>query len=73
MIIQDMNSDDDSVPIPLTTLQAICREEISLSEFSKLRIFNTLFSRDGIPKELKGQFWRRLAGIQEITDLERES
>ena len=44
MIIQDVNSDDDCVPIPETTLAAICRDEVSLQEFSKMRIFMTLFS-----------------------------
>ena len=53
MIIQDVNSDEDSVPIPEESLAAICRGEVSLQEFSKMRIFNTLFSAQGIPVGLK--------------------
>ena len=44
MIIQDLNSDEESVPIPEATLAAICRDEVSLQDFSKMRIFKTLFS-----------------------------
>lgn len=63
MIIQDVNSDEESVPIPEPTLAAICRDEVSLSDFSKMRIFKTLFSEKGVPDGHKGQFWRRLVNM----------
>ena len=63
MIIQDLNSDDESVPIPETTLAEICRDEVSLGDFSKMRIFKTLFSEEGIPLGLKGQFMKKLVNI----------
>ena len=60
MIIQDINSDEDSVPIPESVVAAICHGEQSLDNFSKMRVFNTLFSENGISTDLKGQFWKKL-------------
>lgn len=33
-----------------------------------MRVFKTLFSEDGIPKELRGIFWLKLAGINADVD-----
>ena len=70
MIIQDLNSDDESVPIPDSTLAEICRDEVSLEDFSKMRIFKTLFSEKGVPFGLKGQFMKKLINICKCTEEE---
>ena len=44
MIIQNLNSVDDSAPIPIETLRAIYDGKASLKDFSKMSIFNTLYS-----------------------------
>lgn len=56
------------MPIPEDTLAAICRDEASLSDFSKMRLFNTLFSEKGIPTGLKGQFWKKLINASTLTE-----
>ena len=70
MIIQDLNSDDDCVPIPEATLAEICRDEVNLGDFSKMRIFKTLFSEEGIPLGLKGQFMKKLVNICKCSEEE---
>lgn len=61
------------MPIPYETLTAICSGEIILQEFSKMRVFNTLYSASGIPHDLKSMIWCQLSNIQNRTVEERES
>jgi len=60
------------VPIPYETLAAICRGEVSLQEFSKMRVFKTLFSEEGVSRDLKSQFWCQLINLQIKSEEERE-
>ena len=64
MIIPNVNSDDESEPISVAALDAICRGEASLDDYSKMRIFLTLFSEEGIPDEQREPIWKSLAKIQ---------
>ena len=63
MIIPNVNCDDESEPISVATLDAICRGEASLDDYSKMRIFLTLFSEDGIADEQREPIWKSLAKI----------
>ena len=55
---------EESVPpIPDNEISAICQGETNIRDYSKLSIFKTLFSENGIRDELKGQFWRKMAGV----------
>lgn len=63
MIIPNVNCDDESEPISVAALDAICRGEASLDDYSKMRIFLTLFSEDGIADEQREPIWKSLAKI----------
>ena len=57
--------EESVLSIPDNEITSICQGETNIGDYSKLRIFKTLFSENGIPVDLKGQFWKKLAGVVE--------